>query len=72
MKQTPMQELEKWIFNYEKTNGTPTMCEIKAQIEMFKEKEKQVIIDAFLDGYCNDENNPTSSEDYYNETFKQK
>lgn len=38
---TVLNQLEKWILDYEKVNGTPTMCEIKAQIEMFKEVEKQ-------------------------------
>ena len=49
MEKTALNQLEKWILDYEKVNGTPTMCEIKAQIEIFKEVEKQQIIDA-----CND------------------
>jgi len=35
-----MNQLEKWILDYEKVNGSPTMCEIKSQLEMFKEVEK--------------------------------
>lgn len=38
---TVLHQLEDWIEKFEKVNGTPTMCEIKAQIEMFKELEKQ-------------------------------
>jgi len=45
-----MNQLEKWILDYEKVNGTPTMCEIKAQLEMFKEVEKQQIKQAYKDG----------------------
>ena len=45
-----MNQLEKWILDYEKVNGTPTMCEIKTQLEMFKEVEKQQIKQAYKDG----------------------
>lgn len=53
MQKTVLNQLEKWIFDYEKVNGTPTMCEIKAQIDMFKKIEKEQIIKAFDEGYEN-------------------
>ena len=53
MQKTVLNQLEKWIFDYEKVKGTPTMCEIKAQIEMFKEIEKEQIVKSFDEGYEN-------------------
>ena len=48
---TALNQLEKWVLDYEKVNGTPTMCEIKSQIEMFKEVERNQIIEAHEDGH---------------------
>jgi len=53
MQKTVLTQLEKWISDFEKVNGTPTMCEIKAQIDMFKEIEKEQIVKAFEKGYEN-------------------
>lgn len=53
MKKTVLYQLEKWISDYEKINGTPTMCEIKAQIDMLKDLEKEQIVNAFDNGYEN-------------------
>ena len=50
MSQTALTQLKQWIVKFEKVNGTPTICEIKAQIEMFKKIEKDQIIDAYADG----------------------
>lgn len=44
---TVLNQLEKWILDYEKINGTPTMCKIKAQLEMFKDIEKEQLRDAY-------------------------
>ena len=44
---TVLNQLEKWILDYEKVNGTPTMCEIKAQLETFKYLEKEQLRDAY-------------------------
>jgi hypothetical protein len=41
---TALTQLEDWIERYEKVNGTPTMWEIKSQIDMLKEIEKEHII----------------------------
>jgi hypothetical protein len=53
MKKTVLNQLEKWISDHEKVNGIPTMFEIKAQIDMFKEIEKEQIVKAFDEGYEN-------------------
>ena len=79
MTQTALTQLEKWIVKFEETNGTPTMCEVKAQIEMLKEIEKEQIMNAHFDGKCNgmDISHPLSitkeiyAEQYYNETYTQ-
>ena len=44
---TVLNQLENWIIKFELQNGTPTMYEIKSQIDMFKEKEKEAIIEAW-------------------------
>ena len=68
---TALTQLEKWILDYEKVNGTPTMCEIKAQIEMLKEIEKEQIVNAFsaIDGFEN--LLKEYAEKYCNETYTQ-
>lgn len=48
MEETALNQLLKWILKYEEANVTPTLREIKAQIEMFKEVEKQQIIDCSI------------------------
>jgi hypothetical protein len=78
---TALNQLSKWILDYEKVNGTPTMFEIKLQIEMFKEIEKKQIIEARQDGHESTYNScesgcmgrevlENSNESYYLETFK--
>ena len=65
-----MNQLEKWILDYEKVNGTPTMCEIKAQIEMFKEVEKEQLIQSYENGSdfgIND--GGESADNYFADTF---
>ena len=61
---TALNQLEEWILKFEKVNGTPTMCEIKAQIEMFKKVEKEQIIEAYDKGF-----EDVNGEIYYKETF---
>lgn len=69
---TALTQLEKWIIKFQETKGTPTMCEVKAQIEMFKEIEKEQITDAYIEGgrkgfnFFGDD-----YEEYYNETYTQ-
>ena len=70
---TALTQLEDWIERYEKVKGTPTMFEIKSQIDMFKEVEKKQIIEAHIIGQRN--NYPSTgfeskSIKYFDETFK--
>ena len=63
-------KLQKWILKFEETNGSPTISEVKAQIEMLKEMEKQQIEDAYLQGFAEcDATGIMDCEQYYNETF---
>lgn len=73
MKQTALTQLEKWIIKFEETNGTPTMCEVKAQIEMFKEIEKEQIEKAVVFGNRQDFYDGTEEigSNYYNLTYGQ-
>ena len=69
---TALNQLEKWILDYEKVNGTPTMCEIKAQIEMFKEVEKEQIMQAVKTGMWETEipkDLLEYGENYFDSTF---
>lgn len=68
---TALNQLEDWILKFEKQNGTPTMCEIKAQLEMFKEVEKEIIIEAFESGtaYAWTDNPEYDANDCFKETF---
>ena len=69
MEKTALNQLEKWILDYEKVNGTPTMCEIKAQIEMFKEVERTQIIEAYEDGHDYYDENGRGADKYFSDTF---
>lgn len=67
---TALNQLEEWILKFEKVNGTPTMCEIKAQIEMFKEVEKEQLTQAYENGSdfgIND--GGESADNYFADTF---
>ena len=66
---TALNQLEKWVLDYEKVNGTPTMCEIKAQIEMFKEVERNQIIEAHEDGHNYYDKDSRSAEKYFSDEF---
>ena len=70
---TALNQLEDWILKFERQNGTPTMCEIKAQLEMFKEIEKQQIVEAVNYGYeldfSDDDNTYTKGDEYFYESF---
>jgi hypothetical protein len=71
---TALNQLGKWILDYEKVNGTPTICEIKVQLEMFRDVEKEQITEAFNQGmnsveYFLPNNTISESEQYYKETF---
>ena len=74
MKQTALTQLKKWIVKFEETNGTPTMCEVKAQIEMLKEIEKDIITEAYSQGRIDEETRfpyATDGEDYFKLEFTQ-
>lgn len=73
MKQTAITQLEKWILKFEETKGTPTMCEVKAQIEMFKEIEKEQIEKAVVFGNRQEFYDGTEEigSNYYNSTYTQ-
>ena len=69
---TALTQLEDWIEKYEKVNGTPTMWEIKSQIDMLKEIEKEHIISSHLVGQRNENrliDFLSKSIKYFNETF---
>lgn len=69
---TALTQLEKWILDYEKVNGTPTMCEIKAQLEMFKQIEKEQITYSYIEGGRKGFNVfGEDYEQYYDETYTQ-
>ncbi len=71
---TPMQEA------IDKTETLMALCQTQGEkflinailcnLKQLLPKEKQVIEDAFLDGYCTHENENTTSQDYYNNKFK--
>jgi len=70
--ETPLNELLEWINEAEKNHiysiGTQNT---KRLIEKLVEKEKQVIIEAWIDGMNNsDFGNKTKPQQYYKETFK--
>ena len=69
---TPMQELLEWIRTTLSMDlETPRMIEEK--IESMLEKEKEVIMDAFLEGKLDGwQNQWADPNDYYNQTFNTK
>jgi len=66
---TPMQEL----INELESFGIPILKDEYELIDKYMEKEKQMIIDAWNDGFSmlSDLKDNQSAEQYYNETFKQ-
>ena len=67
-----MKTAVEWLAKELESCGDPQFCEIEwkeldSLIEQAKEMEKQQIIDAFLEG-CSDNNN--DGYEYYNQTFK--
>jgi hypothetical protein len=73
MEKTALTKLENWITKFEKIKGTPTICEIKAQINMFKEIEKEQIEKAVIFGNRQDFYDVTEEigSNYYNSTYTQ-
>jgi len=75
---TPMQELIEWLDNHGDTRiyggRELTAHEIKRKAESMIEKEKDEIIDAHIDGQCDDTDGTPfeKAEQYYNETFNTK
>ena len=69
---TPMQEMLEWVrATLPMDLETPRMIEEK--IESMLEKEKEVIMDAFLEGKLDGwQNQWADPNDYYNQTFNTK
>jgi hypothetical protein len=69
---TPMQEMLEWVrATLSMDLETPRMIEEK--IESMLEKEKEVIMDAFLEGKLDGwQNQWADPNDYYNQTFNTK
>lgn len=63
MKQTAVEWLEEQIHYL-------TIDELKTQIILAKEMEKQQIIESYEDGYSDSDNNFPLNSQYYNEIFK--
>ena len=52
---TQLEKLNTWIEKYEQVNGTPTMCEIKAQIALLLEEQAEVnklALGGVMDSVC--------------------
>jgi hypothetical protein len=41
MKKTPLEQLSFWIEQFQRINGTPSLEDIKGQIELLKDYEKE-------------------------------
>ncbi|CAB4127129.1 hypothetical protein UFOVP87_49 [uncultured Caudovirales phage] len=67
MERTAMQELQRRLFDV----GTKTRPITVDEMNGFIEKEKQQIIDAYIDRIKDTYQNRTEAEQYYNQTFKQ-
>jgi hypothetical protein len=66
---TAMQELIEFI---ESTNNTPHVnLTIMDKAKKLLEKEKEQIMDSYLQGSFDDGPNITNSEQYYNQTYNQ-
>lgn len=66
---TAMQELIEFI---ESTNNTPYVnLTIMDKAKKLLEKEKEQIMDSYLQGSFDDGPNITNSEQYYNQTYNQ-
>jgi hypothetical protein len=82
---TPINELIEWIKDFDNRNLTVSRFDLDLKINKLLEKEKQVIIDAFVNGFkdCEELHEEAfylqdeafyiqdEAEQYYNETFKQ-
>ena len=67
---TAMQEAIKEIAElWSSPSDTPTYTQIFEVLESKLEKEKEQIINAYIEGYCAT-HITVDSEQYYNETFK--
>lgn len=67
MERTAMQELQRRLFDV----GTKTRPITVDEMNGFIEKEKQQIINAYIDRIKDTYQNRTEAEQYYNRTFKQ-
>lgn len=68
---TPLEELLFWLESFEDMPIKPTYTNMKEKIWQLLPKEKQQIIDAYIEGLNEPIENPLmQSEQYYNEKYK--
>ncbi len=68
---TPLEELLFWLESFEEMLIKPTYTNMKEKIWQLLPKEKQQIIDAYIEGLNEPIENPLmQSEQYYNEKYK--
>ena len=64
---TPINELIEWIKDFDNRNLTVSRFDLDLKINELLEKEKQMIIDAYMKWY--EGTNDNAGEQYYNETY---
>ena len=68
---TPLEDLLFWLESFEEMLIKPTYTNMKEKIWQLLPKEKQQIIDAYIEGLNEPIENPLmQSEQYYNEKYK--
>jgi hypothetical protein len=67
--ETPMEELYERVEKMLAYGGDDDLRAVLIHINMLREKEKQVIIEAYNSGYDFIETKHTNGEQYYKETF---
>jgi len=68
---TPLEDLLFWLESFEEMLIKPTYTNMKEKIWQLLPKEKQQIIDAYIEGINEPIENPLmQSEQYYNEKYK--
>jgi hypothetical protein len=68
---TAMQELLKWAKNSDMSDTMISPQDLLNVINPLLEKEKEQIMDSYLQGSFDDGPNITNSEQYYNQTYNQ-
>ena len=70
MSKTAMQELIEFIDDKFIVSNSPQISSIYHKAQELLEKEKEQIMDSYLQGSFDDGPNITNSEQYYNQTYK--